>query len=79
MKNKIKNVSDFYVKASRQVLNKSLPLDWQERDLEDMDVFINEQVWEPYAAWNSDDLWEQIEFIAFCLLTAYLEGRAENI
>lgn len=50
------------IAASGQVLCECLPSDFD--TLDDMDVFVKDNAWEPFEHWTVDQLWEHMDSVA---------------
>ena len=77
------NTPDFetraMVAASDQVLCKSLPLDFNDRDEDEMDKFVGENAWEPFENWEAKQLWTQISDVASALTSFHKAEKAEEM
>ena len=56
------------VAASGQVLQKKLPMDFYERDADEMDAFVVNNPLEVYEFWESKSLWILISDVAYTLI-----------
>jgi hypothetical protein len=60
-----------WVAASGHILTENLPFDYAQRDDDEMDEFVTDNVWEPFEGWPAKDIWFEISSIADTIMAVH--------